>query len=50
MPILFHFINNVLISTKQEDDSVIYIYIYILIFFSIMVYHRISSIVPYVIQ
>ena len=45
-----------LISAVQESNSVIRvgtyinIYIYIFIFFSIMVYHRILNIIPYATQ
>ena len=47
--------NAMLISTVQQNDSVIYIlYIYIytffVTFFSILVYHRILNIVPCAIQ
>ena len=48
--------NAMLISTVQQNDSVIYIYvcvcvyIYIYTFFSILAYHRILNIVPCAIQ
>ena len=35
-----------LISAEQQSDSVIHIYTFFFIFFSIMVYHRILNIVP----
>ena len=38
--------NVVLISTIQQSDSVVHIYTFFFIFFSIMVYHRILNIVP----
>ena len=41
--------NVVLISAVQQSDSVIHIYTFFFIFFSIMVYHRILNIVPCVI-
>ena len=45
--------NAVLISTVQQNDSVIYIlytYTFFVTFFSIMVYHRILNILPSAIQ
>ena len=40
----------VLITAVQQTDSVIHIYTFIFIFFSIMVYYRILNIVPCAIQ
>ena len=42
--------NVVLITAVQQSDSVIRIYAFIFIFFFIMVYHRILSIIPCAIQ
>ena len=42
--------NVVLISAVQQSDSVTHIYIFLFVFFSIMVYHRILSTVPCAIQ
>ena len=42
--------NVVLISAVQQNDSVIHIHTFFLIFFSIMVYHRILNIVPCALQ
>ena len=42
--------NVVLVSAVQQSDSLIHIYIYIFIYFSIMVYQRILNIVPCAIQ
>ena len=39
-----------LISAAQQSDSVIHIYTFFFIFFSIMVCHRIFSIIPCAIQ
>ena len=38
--------NVVSISTVEQSDSVIHVYTFFFIFFSIMVYHRILNIVP----
>ena len=43
-------IYSVLISAVQKSDSVMHIYPFVFIFFSIMIYLRILSIVPCVIQ
>ena len=40
----------VLISAVQQSDSVIHIYTFFFVFFSIVVYHRILNIVPCAIQ
>ena len=54
--ILFYFIevqlihNVVLISAVQQSDSVIHMYTFFFILFSIMVYHRILNRVPCAIQ
>ena len=54
--ILFYFIevqltyNVVFISAVQQSDSVIHIYTFFFIFFSIIFYHRILDIVPCAIQ
>lgn len=42
--------DSVLISAVQQSDSVVTIYIYILIFFSVMDYHNVLNIVPCAIQ
>ena len=42
--------NVMLISTVQQSNSVILVYIYFFIFFSITVYHKTLNIVPWVIQ
>ena len=42
--------NVVLISTIQQSDSIIHMYAFCFIFFSIMVYHRILTITPCAIQ
>ena len=42
--------NVVLISTEQQSDSVICIYTFFYIFFSIVVYQRMLNIVPCAIQ
>ena len=39
-----------LISPVQQSDSIIHIYAFFFILFSIMVYHRILNIFPYAIQ
>ena len=39
-----------LISAVQQSDSVIHIYTFFFIFFSITVYHRMLNIVPCAIQ
>ena len=40
----------VLISAVQQSDSVIHIYTFFFMFFSIMAYHRILNIIPCAIQ
>ena len=42
--------NVVLVSGVQQSDSVMYIYVFFFIFFSIIVYYKILNIVPYAIQ
>ena len=39
--------NVVLVSTVQQSDSVVNIYVFCFLFFSIMVYHRTLSIATY---
>ena len=42
--------NAVLISAVQQTDSVIHMYIFVFIFFSIMVWHTMLNIVPSAVQ
>ena len=41
---------NMLISTVQQSDSVMHTHAFFFIFFSIIIYHRVLSIVPCAIQ